>query len=97
MVVEEEERELGTEESITVDPLYNAVQSIVPLELPTSLRQITYRDWMRIRAKWILNDMECFVCVRNAQCVNDIDTVLVKSNRSQLRKDLKDVIHNDPL
>ena len=98
MVVEETERELGTEEiPTTVDPLYNAVQSIIPLEIPVALRQVTYRDWMRIRTKWALSDIECFVCIRNNNCVHDIDTVLVKSNRRTLRTELKHLIHSDPL
>lgn len=96
MVVEEAERELGLEET-TVDSTYNAVQSFIPLEIPRSLRQITYRDWMRIRTKWALTDMECFVCVRNSDCVRDIDVSLTKNTRRQLRTALKTLVHSDPL
>lgn len=98
MVVEETERELGTEEPpTTVDPLYNAVQSIVQLGVPLPLMHVDYRHWMRIRAKWALTDMECFVCIRNNNCVHDMDAQLTKSNRKTLRTELKHLIHSDPL
>ena len=96
MVVEEQERELGVEET-TIDPTYNAVQSLVLLEIPKSLRNVTYSDWMRIRTKWALTDMECFVCICNNQCERDIDGYVLKATRRQQHTALKELIHNDPL
>ena len=98
MVVEEAERELGTEETpTTIDPLYNSVQSYIPLSIPSALMHVDYRHWMRIRTKWALSDMEAFVCIRNNNCIRDMDAPLSKTNRRTLRTELKHLIHSDPL